>query len=255
MAGVRLTATVAVVVSCLVGSALAQSIYSGGTLQGLMTYYGSSGANGHCSYHMSGAQGLPWGQNVNFVAINSGQYQNSATCGMCIQYQGTGSGAGANPVPSTPQTAMVVNECPTCQDVHGIDLALDGDGAWGIVWTPVPCPGVGSSPFQYSCQNCNTGFNKILVANHRVPLASVAVNGVPLARSSDNYWMAGEVAYPAQITITSVTGQTVTDTLQPWSNPNGVQQGSVQFPDGGASGRKLMKMGNPVAHVGKLRVQ
>ncbi|KAK9823420.1 hypothetical protein WJX72_002626 [[Myrmecia] bisecta] len=218
----------------------AQSVYSGGSYQGLATYYGASGDNGHCSYQNSNAGAMPWAQGVIFVAINSGQYQNSATCGMCLAMTATGSGAGGNPLPSQTQVAMVVNECPTCQDVAGIDMALDGDGAWGITWTPIPCPGVGDSPFQYACENCHPYFNKILISNHRMPLASVTLNGVPLARSPDNHWITGAAAYPATLAITSVMGQTVTDTLQAWSGPNGVQTGGAQFPAGSFGGRKLM---------------
>jgi len=51
---------------------------------------------------------------------------------MCIQLDGTGAGAGGNPVTGT-YTVFVNNLCPECEFGH-LDFAKPGDGSWDIEW-------------------------------------------------------------------------------------------------------------------------
>jgi len=51
---------------------------------------------------------------------------------MCIQLNGTGAGAGGNPVTGT-YTVFVNNLCPECEFGH-LDFAKPGDGSWDIEW-------------------------------------------------------------------------------------------------------------------------
>jgi len=57
---------------------------------------------------------------------------------MCILLNGTGVGAGGNPVNGI-YTAFVNNLCPECEYGH-LDFALPGDGSWEIEWY-VECEG------------------------------------------------------------------------------------------------------------------
>ena len=52
-----------------------------------------------------------------------------------------------------------------------------------------------------------------------------------MARSVDNYWIAdsGTYTFPAAVSITSVFGDTVTDTVNV-ASPTGAVAGTAQFP-------------------------
>ncbi|KAK9866898.1 hypothetical protein WJX84_008747 [Apatococcus fuscideae] len=86
--------------------------------------------------------------NLPTVALNAAQElaNNRAACGMCILLAGTGSGAGANPVSTTPTKYVVSNQCPECA-YGSIDIATNGngsgrpglDGRWQITWSFVSC--------------------------------------------------------------------------------------------------------------------
>jgi len=82
------------------------------------------------------ASGLP------AVAMNAAQFGDGATCGQCVQIQGTGNGAGKTPVSTAPYIAVINNICPQCA-VGDIDLQESGDGKFGITWSFVACPGAG----------------------------------------------------------------------------------------------------------------
>merc|ERR1719343_2020251 len=96
---------------------------------------------GNCAFRE--ASGLnQFDQSTQIVAINSGQYYDSAACGLCLTMEGTGSGAGNDPISTTPFTAVVTDNCPSCPNSGDLDLATHPklDGRWGITWTAIPCP-------------------------------------------------------------------------------------------------------------------
>lgn len=69
------------------------------------TSYGSGQDNqGTCSYgsNMADTNDLPWSSGLSMtVAMNDDQFGSSVACGMCITFQGTGSGIGTMPIPGT----------------------------------------------------------------------------------------------------------------------------------------------------------
>lgn len=90
---------------------------------------------------------------------------NSQSCGMCLNFRGTGPGNGANPVPLTTQYVLVSNLCPECK-AGSLDQELPGDGRWTINWRPVQCA-VANTPFVYSFQNSGPYYIKLQISNHR----------------------------------------------------------------------------------------
>jgi len=156
------------------------------------------------------------------VALVSTDWQVGAVCGMCIQITSKGTGSGANPIPSTPFTVYVNNECPSCNP-GGIDLGLAGDGAWDMTWKAVAC-NVGSSGVQYVYKSgSSASWAGIQVRNTKYPTYAVSLTygstTVALAAQSYNYF-SGSLS-PAfssgngTITITTVTGQVITDSIFP----------------------------------------
>ena len=69
---------------------------------------------------------------------------------MCIQLNGTGAGAGGNPVTGM-YTVFVNNLCPECEFGH-LDFATPGDGSWDIEW----CVGGGGRE-GVGCRSCMGG--------------------------------------------------------------------------------------------------
>lgn len=82
----------------------------GKTYDGEGTYYTLTGV-GNCGFEFTDAKALGWSTGIDtFVAINKEQYAASATCGLCLSYQGTGEGIGLAPIPTTPQYALVQDQ-------------------------------------------------------------------------------------------------------------------------------------------------
>ena len=51
---------------------------------------------------MANTDGLPWSNGLTMtVAMNDPQFDGSVACGMCITFQGTGTGIGTEPIPGT----------------------------------------------------------------------------------------------------------------------------------------------------------
>ncbi|KAL3142617.1 hypothetical protein ABBQ38_002930 [Trebouxia sp. C0009 RCD-2024] len=212
----------------------AQAPVFGGQYIGDGTYYGDQSGAGHCSFQFSTSYGLAWTTGVyTGVAVNAPQYDGSAPCGMCIAFQGTGPGSGANPISTSIQYAIATDECPECL-TGALDLAQDGDGRWGISWYPVQCD-VGSTTFQYSFAGSNAEYVKMAITNTRVPASAVniQVNGEyqAMTKSTDNYWLAtsGPYSFPTSVQVTSVLGDTVTDVVNV-AAPLGAVVGGAQFP-------------------------
>lgn len=200
------------------------------------TSYGSGQDNqGTCSYgsNMANTDGLPWSSGLTMtVAMNDDQFGSSVACGMCITFQGTGTGIGTMPIPGRGDwlTALVTNRCPEC--AHGsIDQAIDGNGRWQVQWYATPCP-VGNSNLMYSITVIDYYWFSLVVSNTFVPLKSVEyqINGEwwSAARSVNNQWPyhreLGNFAFPLPIRVTSVAGEVLEDVVPSSSGGWGTKQ-------------------------------
>ena len=201
------------------------------------TFYGAgSDAAGACSFGKSNSNSLPWSSDTQTtIALNQPQYGDSAPCGMCVQFEGLGSGLGLTPIPTSPQFGIINNVCPECKP-GDCDLAINGDGRWLGRYTPVQCA-VGETAFQYSFQGSNPYYIKLSITNTRVPIASVQLltggSYVTLQRTVDNYFQLFSglpVAFPAQVRVTSIFGDVVQDTINTQSVTGPPVTGKAQFP-------------------------
>lgn len=190
---------------------------------------------GTCSYgtNMANTDSLPWSSGLTMtVAMNDPQFGASVACGMCITFQGTGTGIGTEPIPGGTawQTALVTNRCPECQ-FGSIDQAINGNGRWQVQWFATPCP-VGNSKLMYSITIIDQYWFSLVVSNTFVPLQLVEyqINGVwwPAARSVNNQWPyhreIGNFQFPMPIRVTSVAGEVLVDTVSSSSGGWGTQQ-------------------------------
>ena len=207
-----------------------------GPFEGDGTYYGAGGSiGGSCSLDRTNSLNLASALNINTVAMNAPQYDGSEACGMCVMYRGTNPSCntcGLTPILSAWQYAIVTNECPECK-FGDLDQALNGDGRFTIEWYEIQC-NVGDSFFHYALQGSNPNYIKIQVSNTRYGVQAVSVNGISLARTTDNYFQGyGNFAFPSTIQITSMFGDTLTDTLTFSGYGNSECEGNVQFPDKG----------------------
>jgi len=189
------------------------------TQTGTGTYYGAT-TGGNCGYTTL----IPsFVSSLTQVAIQSSDYAGnnlSEGCGMCIQMKGTGSGSGASPISTTPFIAFVQDQCPSC-NTNGVDIALSGDGAWGITWIAVPCP-VGSTKISYQLQGSNTFYLKLQVIGASIPVTglSFVIGGksYPATRTQDNFWLSSGAptpfTFPMTVTLTAYNGVQLTDAVQ-----------------------------------------
>jgi len=153
------------------------------------------------------------------VALVSTDWQNGAVCGMCIQVTSKGTGSGANPIPSAPFTVFVNNQCPSCAS-GGIDLGLNGDGAWDMTWKAVACPVTSAVQYVYK-SGSSVSWAGVQVRNTKYPVFAVSLTygstTVVLTPQSYNYYTGNlSPAFSSgngTITITSVTGEVVTDSI------------------------------------------
>jgi len=171
---------------------------------------------------------------LSTVAINSPQWQGSASCGMCVQVTGTGKGAGSNPITGT-FLAVVDDLCPECK-TGSLDLAKNGDGRWGINWVAVDCPVNGG--LTYFFQGSNPYYLKMQVGNARVPVRAVQFgkagkwyNG---KRTSDNFWnpvgFPYPVTFPLSVRVQGAGGQWVTDSVKSLTTTPTTGGKNVQLP-------------------------
>ncbi|CAM9702843.1 unnamed protein product [Pylaiella littoralis] len=119
------------------------------------------------------------------VALNDDQYGDSSMCGACIEGEGSGEGAGADPVEG-PFKAYVTDRCPEC--VPGdLDFSVSGDGRWDITWRFVPCEASSDQTFLF--EGSNDFYWKIQPRGGRSPVERLWVNGVEASRSQDNFFI------------------------------------------------------------------
>lgn len=109
-----------------------------------------------------------------------GRWDGSYTCGQCLEFAGTGSGLGATPLPTSPEYAMVTNECPGgCQSAgpgNQLDIEQNGDGQWGITWS-VQLPPNRDSPVHIDGFSAAAG---AFVLVHRSPCVRQSKPDLPL---------------------------------------------------------------------------
>ena len=209
----------------------------GKAYEGDGTFYTLQGV-GACGLEKTNAQKLPWSTGIkNNVAMNDPQFANSASCGLCLTYRGTGAGVGQTLIADTPQSALVTDLCPECL-TGSLDMAMPGDGRFKIQWTPAQCD-VGSTGFVYSLEGSNNFYIKLRITNTRVPIQEVFIQTpdqafVPMKRSADNAWILGSAAplvFPVGISVVSILGDRVLDSLEV-TDPSNTSpiQGKAQFP-------------------------
>lgn len=147
------------------------------------TYYGETDG-GNCA--MGKKALLPkMYQRMLPVAINEDQYDNSRSCGACIELEGKGKGIGGKPIRGR-FLAYVHDRCPECKR-GDLDLSTYGDGRWHIRWRFVPCPGSDAS---FVFEGCNTFYKKIQLRGMKYPPLAMTIDGRRGVRSQDNFFIA-----------------------------------------------------------------
>jgi len=156
-------------------------------------------------------------------------------CGVCIQMQATGTGSGSNPISKTPQTVFAHDLCGGCA-TGSLDLAVAGDGSWGITWKAVVCP-VGSEKLKYKFEGSNPYYLKVQVVSNSLPLSKVEFvvgsTTYPATHTSDNFWTTSSLAnptFPLSVNVYSTAGVKLSDQIPSLTNGvllNGVK--GVQF--------------------------
>jgi hypothetical protein len=135
MSVVQKSLVLALVAVVLAAAQVGASPLTDTTFAGDGTYYGTKDqrAFGHCSLFRYGHGELYTGTPL---AINAFQYTGTSVCGLCVEFRGTGGGAGGNPIASDWQPGFICDECPECK--HGdIDLQKNGDGRFKVEWRAV----------------------------------------------------------------------------------------------------------------------
>jgi len=220
------------------------------------TFYGheeGQDAQGACSFseNFANTNGMPWSKGISTtIALNDAQFDNGAACGMCIMYQGTGEGIGTTPLATDKwYRGFVNNRCPEC--AHGdIDMNIAGDGRWKARWYAVPCA-VGDSKLDYKVVVGSQYWFSLVISNTAVPITGVQakIGGEwrQLRRSNNNQFAyysefgPWQTTIPLPLRITSVTGETLEDTMASTSGGDGKVQfkvtGDVGAPGAGYPGR------------------
>ena len=153
----------------------------GEAFKGVATFYDATGA-GNCSYPASP-------QDLDVVAMNTAQYDNSNICGTCIKVEG----------PKATITVRVVDQCPGC-GVNHIDLSESAfakiaepiAGKVPVTWTPVACSM--TTPVTYHVKEGSSKFwTAVSVRNHKLPITKVemqkAGTWVNAPRANYNYFI------------------------------------------------------------------
>lgn len=138
------------------------------------------------------------------VAINAPQYDDSTSCGMCVEVTGTGEGSGGTPITGTFK-GYVSDQCPECKP-GDLDLATSGDGRWKLSWKAIPCED-GKVSFYF--EGSNDFFLKMQPRNIGSPATSVKVGGVVGSRTQDNFYEfqnGGAFKFPVDVEVETVLG-------------------------------------------------
>jgi len=192
-----------------------------------------------------------------YIAINTAQFGESVSCGMCLQYRLKGEAKatdGKDPPSKSWTKAIVVDHCPDAG--CGLDIGADKDGRFNLEWQAIPCDT--SSNLNYAFEGSNKWYAKLSVRNHKMPIKAVAVcnNGndcKDLKRLPDNHWEGDKVSGKMNIRVTSITGEVVCDTLNVAFSGDEVTNtckksitGNAQFKEtevGGSGGKRACDFG------------
>ena len=172
---------------------------------GKATYYSATGG-GACSYD-------PSPNDLMVAAMNMPQYQNSQSCGMCVEVTG----------PKATIVVRIVDLCPECTSGH-LDLSEQAfekiaDKSAGVVpitWTPVACQVTGPISFRFK-EGSTQWWMGVQLRNSRLPVKKIELlNGsswATLEQQSYNYYLAPNMPGPGPFTfrLTSTTDQQITD--------------------------------------------
>ncbi|KDD73685.1 hypothetical protein H632_c1928p0, partial [Helicosporidium sp. ATCC 50920] len=157
---------------------------------------------------------------VNFAAINQPMWNDGANCGRCLV------ATCVDPQCRNGQTVLVqvVDLCPECK-YGDVDFSIPTynrmTGLWPnrlkIQWSwNDDCANMITGTIQFSPKDgVNDHWQAFYLSNAKFPIASVALNGVPLQRSPYQFYInpASPPSGPATLTITATNGQVATATL------------------------------------------
>jgi len=187
------------------------------------------------------------------VAIANPSWYGSASCGMCLQFTGDGTGSGADPVPTSPTLVYVTDLCPGCPGAN-LDLSFvaQRDGQWGIHWIAVPCPVVGSVTFVF--QGSNPYYIKLQARNTMYPVQSLRFRSGTVwytsTRVGDNFFerngITSALTFPIDVEVTSIFGEVITTSIPSLVNDQEITPTtSVQFSIGQSSSSSSSSSSSP----------
>lgn len=197
-----------------------------GNFRGDGTYYGPT-QRGHCAFR----ENLPRTfANMVPVSLSFPQYDNSASCGACIEFYGTGRGSSGTKIGTHKQYAYVHDSCHDC-NAGDLDLSVNGDGRHEVVWKFIPCP---VDDVQLLFEGSNTYYKKIQIRGTKTPIMSAVVDGKPSIKSPDNFFIShGHFPSSAKIVAKDVFGNEY------------VIQSSINIADGLVLPKSVSKNGDP----------
>ncbi|KAH7143657.1 RlpA-like double-psi beta-barrel-protein domain-containing protein-containing protein [Dactylonectria macrodidyma] len=177
-------------------------------VSGSSTFYGGNLSGGNCMFT---TYTLP--SSIYGTAFSGEIWDNAAHCGACIEVTG----------PSGTITAMIVDQCPECDEGH-LDLFPDAftavGGTDGVVDTSykfVKC-GITSPLILHNKTGTSAYWFSIQVVNANVPVASLEVSTdggstwQSTTRQDYNFFeeSAGFGVETVDVRVTSTTGETIT---------------------------------------------
>ncbi|CAM9966156.1 unnamed protein product [Ascophyllum nodosum] len=107
------------------------------------------------------------------VALNAAQYGGSEMRGACIEGEGSGNGAGSNPI-TGPFKAYVVVKFPECSS-GDLEFSKSGDNRWDISWKFVKC--LGSNKPSFTFEGSHEYYCKIQSRGTNTPVVKLTVDG------------------------------------------------------------------------------
>jgi len=190
---------------------------------GIATYYDFADGSGACLFD-------PTPDDLDVAALNADQFEQAAYCGACARVTG----------PNGTVTVRIVDLCPDCGSGH-LDLSPSAfekiapleAGRVDTTWSLVSCAVGGPVAYKFK-DGSNPWWTAVQVRNHRLPILKFEVDKgdgfVELARTEYNYFVdeSGFGSEGVSVRITSIDGQTLTDTL-PSVEENRVVDGDAQF--------------------------
>ena len=194
----------------------------GAAQKGQGTYYAATGA-GSCSYD-------PSPDDLMVAAINTPQYFNGQSCGMCAAVAG----------PKGSIVLRIVDLCPECKagdldlsEQAFVMIADKADGHVPISWVPVACTVRGPIAIRFK-EGSSQWWLALQVRNSRLPISMIEMQTtagfVALEQQDYNYAVnaSGPGPGPYSLRITAIDGQQVTEAGVPL-RAGDIVQGTQQF--------------------------